>query len=280
MDPNNVALSTHSVHHKATSLNGSRPLHLLPIVRCRVQGSTQVTNKRVRFPLMISWHQGLLFHIIQKPITGENNGKTLGLYVYTIENPGSADFNALSVLPECWLGNHVQGGILDNQQLKRRISWCERPDCIGAGCRCINWTTGALYAISVASVRFSCHGISMLEPIIPKLRHVQQYLVTALVGHAACHDPGRCRLEVFTDQTLESFHVFFRSPPSIFLLLAFVTFCEHQCHGDLNRLGITSLKLNRCQIYCSTTSKFLTWKNSNACLMQKWSRIASSKTHQ
>lgn len=57
----------------------------------------------------------------------------------------------------------------------------------------------ALHAVLVASPWFGYHCISMLEPIIPKLRHVQEYLVAALVGHAARHDPRRRGLEVFAD---------------------------------------------------------------------------------
>lgn len=67
----------------------------------------------------------------------------------------------------------------------------------------------------------------MLEPIVPELRHVQKYLVSALIGDTARHDPRGCCLKIFTDQALEVFYIFFRSFATVFLLLAFVTFCEH-----------------------------------------------------
>jgi hypothetical protein len=82
---------------------------------------------------------------------------------------------------------------------------------------------------------YCCYSILVLAPIVSELRHVQKYLVSALVGYAARHYPGRCCLKIFTNQVLESFHVFFWSFATIFLLLAFVAFREHQCHRDLKR---------------------------------------------
>lgn len=85
----------------------------------------------------------------------------------------------------------------------------------------------------------------MLAPIVSELRHVQKYFISALVGHAARHYPRRRCLKIFTDQILEVFYVFFWSPATIFLLLAFVAFCEHKCHGNLVLTKPTSIvKIN------------------------------------
>lgn len=73
----------------------------------------------------------------------------------------------------------------------------------------------------------------MLAPIVSELRHVQKYLVSALVRYAARHYPRRRRLEVFAYQVLEAFYVFFRSLAAVFLLLTLVALCEHQGHWDL-----------------------------------------------
>jgi hypothetical protein len=118
---------------------------------------------------------------------------------------------------------------VENQQPERQVSWLRTVRRVAN----VSMENRACEPLLLNSVLYRCY-ISMLKPIISKLGHVQKYLVSALVGHAARHDPRWRRLEIFTDQALEGFYVFFRSPATILLLLAPVTFREHQCHGDLN----------------------------------------------
>lgn len=76
---------------------------------------------------------------------------------------------------------------------------------------------------------------SMLEPIVSQLGHVQQYLISALVGDTTGHNPRWCSLEELLYQLKKILQVLFRPFSSILLLFPLITLGENYCHWDLKQ---------------------------------------------
>lgn len=76
---------------------------------------------------------------------------------------------------------------------------------------------------------------SMLKPIISQLGHVQQYLISALVGDTTGHNPRWCSLEELLYQLQKILQVLFGLFTSSLFLFPLITLGENYCHWDLKQ---------------------------------------------